>query len=197
MVLWSDETKICRIGSDGKVYTWKKTGEPLSDRTTTPTVKHGGGKNLMVWGCMGWEGVGTLIEVQGIMDAEQYCEILDGGVLESFENLGMVEGERYFQQDNDPKHTSNRASKWFEDNNIEVLGWPAQSPDLNPIEHLWEHVKKELRKYPEPPKGVHELWDRVAKEWEAIKPEVCQNLIESMPRRIEAVIKAKGGHTKY
>jgi len=44
---------------------------------------------------------------------------------------------------------------------------------------------------------VHELWDRVAEEWNAIEPEVCQNLIESMPRRIEAVIKAKGGHTKY
>ena len=72
-VLWSDETKINRIGSDGKVYTWKKKGEPLSDRTTTPTVKHGGGNNLMVWGCMGWNGVGKLEEVQGIMNAEQYC----------------------------------------------------------------------------------------------------------------------------
>jgi transposase len=52
-ILWSDETKINRIGSDGQVYTWKKKEEPLSDRTTTPTVKHGGGNNLMVWGCMG------------------------------------------------------------------------------------------------------------------------------------------------
>jgi len=78
-ILWSDETKINRIGSDGQVYTWKKKGEPLSDRTTTPTVKHGG-NNLMVWGCIGWNGVGMLTEVQGIMDAEQYCEILDEGV---------------------------------------------------------------------------------------------------------------------
>ncbi len=68
-VLWSDETKINRIGSDGRVYTWKQKGEALSDRITTPTVKHGGGNNLMVWGCMGWEGVGKLIEVQGTMNA--------------------------------------------------------------------------------------------------------------------------------
>jgi hypothetical protein len=47
------KTKINRIGSDGRVYTWKKKGESLSDRTTTPTVKSGGGNNLMVWGCMG------------------------------------------------------------------------------------------------------------------------------------------------
>ena len=62
--------KINKIGSDGRTYTWKKRGEPLSDRTTTPTVKHGGGNNLMVWGCVRWNGVGVLTEVQGIMNGE-------------------------------------------------------------------------------------------------------------------------------
>ena len=196
-VLWTDETKVNRIGSDGKVYVWKKQGEAISDQTTTPTVKHGGGNNLMVWGCMGWNGVGKLIEVQGKMDAEQYCEILEEGVEESFESLEMAEDERYFQQDNDPKHTSRKADKWFSDNNITPLMWPAQSPDLNPIEHLWQHLKTKLQQYDTPPTGVHELWERVAKEWTGIPPETCQKLIESMPRRIQAVLKAKGGHTKY
>lgn len=196
-VLWSDETKINRIGSDGRSYVWKKKGEPLSDRTTTTTVKHGGGNNLMVWGCMGWNGVGVLTEVQGLMNAEQYVDILDGGVVESMEKLDMDLDTAIFQQDNDPKHTSKKADKWFEDNDITVLGWPAQSPDINPIEHLWEHLKRQLNKYPKPPSGCHELWDRVVKEWNMIPPETCQKLIESMPRRVNAVLKAKGGHTKY
>ena len=196
-VLWSDETKINQIGSDGKVYVWKILGEPLSDHITTPTVKHGGGNNLMVWGCMGWNGVGKLIEVQEKMDAKQYCEILEEGVVESFEKLKMEEGQQYFQQDNDTKHTSQLAKTWFSDNDIVVIDWPAQFPDLNPIEHLWSYIKHKLQGYEVPPKGVHELWERVVKEWNQIPPEVCQNLIESMPRRIGAVIKAKGGHTKY
>ena len=75
---------------------WKTRGEPLSDHTTTSTVKHGGGNNLMVWGCMGWNGVEKLIEVEGKMDAKQYCEILGDGLVESFEKLDMEEGERYF-----------------------------------------------------------------------------------------------------
>ena len=73
----------------------------------------------------------------------------------------------------------------------------AQSPDLNPIEHLWEHLKRQLNRHPDSPQGVWELWERVEVEWGEIKAEECQKLIESMPRRIEAVIKAKGGHTKY
>ena len=117
--VWSNETKINQIGSDGKVYVWKKRGEPTSDQTTTPTVKHGRGNDLMVWGCMSWNGVGKLVEVEGKMDVKQYCEILDEGVVESFEKLDM--GERYFQQKNDPKHTSQLATTWFLDNDIIVI----------------------------------------------------------------------------
>ena len=79
----------------------------------------------MVWGCMGWNGLGKLIEVQGKMDAEQYCEILEEGVKESFETLEMAEDGCYFQQDNDPKHTSKKADQWFSDNNITPLKWPS------------------------------------------------------------------------
>ena len=151
----------------------------------------------MVWGCMGWESVGKLAEVEGRMNANQYVDILKDNLLPSLEESGVSLEDVIFQQDNDPKHTSKKAKKWMEDNGINVLDWPPQSPDPTPIENLWNHTEKELAKYPRQAKGVWEIWDRVAEVWNNIDPEVCQNLIKSMPRRIQAVIKAKGGHTKY
>ena len=147
--------------------------------------------------CMGWESVGKLAEVEGRMNANQYVDILKDNLLPSLEESGVSLEDVIFQQDNDPKHTSKKAKKWMEDNGINVLDWPPQSPDPTPIENLWNHTEKELAKYPRQAKGVWEIWDRVAEVWNNIDPEVCQNLIKSMPRRIQAVIKAKGGHTKY
>jgi transposase len=195
-VVWSDETKINQFGSDGRKYIWKQQGEPLGDRGVEPTVKFGGG-HIMVWGCMGWNGVGILSEVEGKMDAKQYVNILQEGLVESIQKLEVPEEKVIFQQDNDPKHTSKLASNWFEEQGIPLLDWPAQSPDLNPIEHLWNLLKRDINGYEMPASGVWELWERAEVEWGKIRPEECQKLIESMPRRLEAVIKAKGGHTKY
>jgi DDE superfamily endonuclease len=80
---------------------------------------------------------------------------------------------------------------------FEVLEWPPQSPDLNPIEHLWAIIKRRLNQYERPPSGMIELWERIEAEWNKIDSETCLKLIESMPRRIEAVLKAKGMWTDY
>ena len=195
-VVYSDETKINRFGSDGRTITWKMVGEGLSDRLVEGTLKFGGG-SLMMWGCMLWEGVGYACKIDGKMDANLYVQILDEDLQASIECYDKSSEDIIFQQDNDPKHTSRKAKTWFQDNDIKVLPWPAQSPDLNPIEHLWGHLKRRLKEYDHPPGGILELWERVEKEWNKIPAEECQKLIESMPRRVTAVLRAKGGYTKY
>jgi transposase len=195
-VIFSDETKINRLGSDGRRWAWKKPGSQLENHHVAGTVKFGGG-SLMIWGCMTYHGVGYMCKIDGHMDAELYRNILAGEMLETIKYYRMNRDEIIFQQDNDPKHTSRIARQWFVDNSIRVLEWPAQSPDLNPIEHLWWHLKKRLNDYEEQPKGMLALWERIEKEWNAIQPTVCVGLIESMPRRIAAVLKAKGGYIKY
>lgn len=195
-VMWSDETKICRLGNPGRKWVWKKKGEPPTERTTRGTMKHGGG-SIMFWGCMGWKGVGNGARIEGIMNKELYLEILEDNLLESIEEWGMEAKNVIFQQDNDPKHTAKTTQAWLSNQEFRVMGWPAQSPDLNPIEHLWEHLKRKLAEYETPPRGVNELWERVAETWPTIDAEFCQKLILSMPARLEAVIQAKGGITKY
>ena len=156
-----------------------------------------GGSSLMMWGCMTWEGTGQACNIDGKMDANLYVEILQDNLMETLQQINKTPREVIFQQDNDPKHTSKKAWTWLEDNGFTVTKWPAQSPDLNPIEHLCNHMKWKLGKYKEAPKGIQELWEHVQVEWDGLEAEVCQNLIESMPRRVEAVYKAKGGYTKY
>ena len=195
-VLWSDETKINRIGSDGREYVWKRKGERLTSREIQGIVMFEEG-SLMVWGCIWWNGVGVLSEIEGRMDAEQHVAILEGELLQSMKDSGIPADEVIFQQDNNTKHTIRRAKIWFEEQDIKLLDWPAQSPDLNSSEHTWGHLQKCLLGYERALTGVYQLWDRVVVEWGKISVEECQKWIESMPKWIQAVIKAKGGHTKY
>ena len=112
----------------------------------------------MVWGCMGWNGVGQFAEIEGKMDADQFVSILEDHLLPSLEESGIPEEQViFFQQVNDPKQKSKRAKNQMENNNITLLDWPAQSLDLNPIEHLWDHAKKRLKEYPTPSKGVWQI----------------------------------------
>ncbi len=105
--------------------------------------------------------------------------------------------EVIFQQDNDPKHTSNKAQDTLDDLGLTVMEWPAQSPDLNPIEQYWKFVKDELKKKNQLFAHKEELWEALEEVLQEENREICRNLISSMPQRVQAVIKAKGGYTKY
>ena len=118
-------------------------------------------------------------------------------LLNSMKHYGLNPPDIICQQDNDPKHTSKKVKEWLGEQKFRTMVWPAQSPDLNLIEHLWGYLKRRLAEHENPPSGIHELWERVQMDWEEIAASECQKLIQSMPRRVQAVLKAKGGYTKY
>ena len=103
-VVWSDETKINCLRSDGQKWVWKKAGEGLSDRLVEGTKKFGGG-SVMGWGCMMWEVVGYACRIDGRMDGDLYIKILDEEFQESIKFYHKTKDDIIFQQDNDPKHT--------------------------------------------------------------------------------------------
>ncbi len=100
-----------------------------------------------------------------------------------------------FQQDLAPAHTAKSIKSWLNDHGVGVPDWPANSPDLNPIKNLWDIIKRKMRN--KRPKNADELKATVKETWASIPPQQCHKLITSMPRRIEAVIKAKGAHTLW
>lgn len=142
-VLFADESKFNLFRSDGRSYVWRKPNEELRERNLRPTVKHGGG-SIMVWGCMSAAGPGNLCIIEGNMDHKMYLEILKNNLKESARKLGIVDNF-YYYQDNDPKHKAQNVKMWLLYNCPHVLETPAQSPDLNPIEHLWAHLEDRLK----------------------------------------------------
>jgi transposase len=188
-VIFSDECKFNIFSSDGKERVWRKDGTRFLNKHLKPTVKFGGG-SVMTWGCIAINGVGKLVIIDGIMDRFVYHRILVENLKQSAAELGM--DQFIFQQDNDPKHTSRLMKEYFMENNINVLEWPAQSPDLNPIEHIWSWMKQQLSQIGIKDKA--DLKNKLMALWKEIPPDLLKNVVNSMTKRISAVISAKGGH---
>jgi len=147
---------------------------------------------IFAWGGFSIKGKTSLFCFTNIMNAAFYVEILEKHIPE----IRSLMGRRWrFQQDNDPKHTSRLAQTFFSENVPNLMDWPANSPDLNPIENLWNIVKRNVEK--RMPQNQKDLTDFMKEEWDAIPENVLINLVKSMRRRCELVIENNGERIPY
>ena len=189
--LWSDESpfvlRFCQ-----KTRCWRLSSERNCTFAITGSVKHD--EKIMVWGCFAAHGVGELVLIDGIMDQYQYIEILRTAVRRSADLL--FQGRNWtFQQDNDPKHTAINTQRAIHEMQIPLEDWPSQSPDLNPIENLWSILDRSISDRRCNTKA--ELWECLQEAWYKLDSSILTKLVESMPRRLNAVIDNKGYPTKY
>uniref|UniRef100_A0AAZ3PVX2 Tc1-like transposase DDE domain-containing protein n=1 Tax=Oncorhynchus tshawytscha TaxID=74940 RepID=A0AAZ3PVX2_ONCTS len=132
--------------------------------------------------------------MDGIMRQENDVDILKQHLKTSVWKLKL--GHKWvFHMNNDHKHTSKAVVKWLKDNKFKVLEWPSQSPDLNPIEHLWAELKKRVRA--RRPTNLTQLHQLCQEEWAQIHPTYCGKLVEVYPKRLTQVNQFKGNATKY
>lgn len=177
-VIFADESKFNVSTSDGRQMVWRKPNEELNPRNLHGTVKHGGG-SVMTWGCMSTRGVGSLVCIEGTLTAARYIdEILRPHLRQSAEKMGILDSFKYYE-DNDPKHKARDTQEWLLYNVPKILHPPPQSPDLNPIENLWDEL--DHRVHTTPVSNQKELRNRLQEEWSKISGETLRKYITNMP----------------
>jgi transposase len=190
-VLWSDESPFT-LRFNGRIRIWRLPNERYAPYCLRGTVKHD--KKINIWGCFSAHGVGRLYMVNGILDQYQFNNILERQMIPSAKKL-FPDGDFIFQQDNDPKHRADINQHYLADENIQLLDWPSQSPDLNPIENLWSIIDKNIKN--RNPTDEIELFNIIKTSWESLTVDLLSRLVDSMPARCEAVIQNNGMPTKY
>ena len=190
LCFFSDETPINLIQPNQRRYIRSPPQRRLEPSCLRPSTARGGG-SFMIWAGFAAVGMSALTRIEGTISAVSYTDILNDHLLP----LQLPEHGIIFQQDNATPHKSRHTLQWLADHYIEVLSWPAMSPDLNPIENAWGYLKERLEQ--RQIRNMANLWTVVQEEWASITQELFTQLANSMPDRIQAVIVANGGHTKY
>ena len=194
-VCFSDESTF-EIMDDKAQHVRRRIGEEFHEDCVVNTVKHP--TKIMVWSVISGKGTGRLQIINGMMNQHSYKVILESRLIPQIEEWFLETDNYIFMQDSAPCHTARSIKAFLNEKNIPLLDWPGNSPDLNPIENLWELTKHRINSECLIT-TKNQLIERLIAVWhrdDDLK-RLAKNCIESMPRRIAAVIKAKGGPTKY
>lgn len=192
-VCFSDESTV-QILCDKSAFVRRRKDEKLKADCMVKTVKHP--TSIIVWSIISGKGTGRLYIFKGMMRQDQNIEVLKTKMLPQVQEW-FSNGDYVFMHDSAPCHTAKKVKIFLGEKNVKVLEWPGNSPDLNPIENLTELMKREI--FQENITNKRSLIERLIAVWhrsDSIKDN-CRKCIESMPKRIRAVIDARGGSTKY
>jgi transposase len=190
-VIFCDETRI-DLTLHGQVWVQRPVGAALDPQYTKKEERLEG--RVSLWGCFCAAEIGQAEIYIDTLDAARYRDILAHNLLPS-SRIFFPSGMWYLLQDNAPIHTAGLMQRWFHEHGITLLDFPPWSPDLNPIENLWAHLKRRVERHHA--RTEAELERQLKEEWEATDKTLLRSLAHSMPARLQAVIDNKGGKTPY
>lgn len=193
-VIFSDE-KIFQSCHNSRVRLYRPRNSNRYSQEYVQQIKRSGRFSVNVWAWISVQGPGICWRIDERFTGNIYRTILDNVMLPSVTQI--FDADFIFQQDNSPIHTSHVVTEWLEENRVRVLPWPANSADMNPIENVWSNMVKKNYNANFRPQNSEELWQAIENCWEEITPEYTQNLIYSMPRRLQSIIDQNGSFTKY
>jgi hypothetical protein len=153
----------------------------------------------MVWGCIAYNQKGPLFFMpKDQRSGKDYVElVMEGPLLGFYSEMCEERGLVMVMEDGAPIHRSNVAKQFQDSYSLQTIYHPAQSPDMNPIEHIWRLLKERVNKHPQISANVKQLKEALLEEWDLIDMETINRLIESMPERVKALQEAKGGSMRY
>jgi hypothetical protein len=194
-VVFSDEKKFCGQGFSGRLWVRRPPGEALNPEYCVDKKPHPVKVNM--WGCFSGRGLGYSYLFNEALDAKLLKRILTTHLLPSAQLYFQQQPPEqwWFLQDNDPKHSSREVKAWLHNNGISCLDFPPYSPDLNPMENLWNDIARRVES--RQAETMEQLQDVIAEEWAATSTDLLVKLAHSMPTRCRLVIEAKGGHINY
>ncbi|KAL1274382.1 hypothetical protein QQF64_027196 [Cirrhinus molitorella] len=193
-VLFTDESRFCLTRGDGRIRVYRRRNERYTEACTLERDRFGGGGSVMVWGGISHHHRTELVVIAGNLNALRYREDI---LLPHVVPFMHTHPDMILQQDNATSHTARSVREFLHDSNVNVLPWPAKSPDLNPIEHVWDLLDRRVRARAIPPRNAQELAGALVEERGNISQQELTNLVQSMRRRCTAVLQAAGGHTTY
>ena len=193
-VLFTDESRFCLQGSDGRKQVYRRKGERYANNCIQERDRNRGG-SIMVWGGISFTGRTELVLVNGNMNALYYRDVIVEQHIFPF--IAAQRRRVILQQDNARPHIARIVRDRLQAKNIDLLQWSAVSPDFSPIEHVWDQLEIKIRQRPNQPQTLNELFNALREEWNNMDQFRMQRLINSMRRRCQAAINSFGGHTRY
>ncbi|GIY36809.1 transposable element Tc1 transposase [Caerostris darwini] len=187
-VCFSDEKLFSTFGK-GIRRVWRFKHFNPYDEKYINFVGRSGRSSIPVWACISVDFKAIHCIRTNTLNNVYYI----AHILENY--IPSLQDDVIFMHDRSPIHTSRNVINWIDNKQLQVLDWPAKSPDLNPIENVWAEMERLTNNRHVSTK--EELWELIENTFSELLQEYIEKLIKSMPNRIRKVIESRGNWTKY